>query len=563
MAQTPYVVNFYFDYMKEHPWEVLINTLFMFLTPIQDVFLPHIYGVVIDNLQSGSDILYPFTIVLITMIFLQLGYYLEDWHDSILYPKLQSFLRSKMLTTILEKYENAFKELNIGEIIAVFVKAPTTMTTWFERVKNVILPFLITFLIAVIYFFTVDWVIGLSLLVLGCFYMAAMYFIPNGCSDVTLERDVASNKVHEEIDDMLRNLFSIYGQGQKEKEVQRTQKYEDVYTSLFRKTVGCIFKYKFWITPVAIIYLSIFIFRCYTLLNAKTMTASKFIPVFIITLYLLNFMVYTNDQFRDMVFEWGMIKSADEILKTLPQQNINTGVADEHLQEIPQTGLGLFRVDFKYDQGKHNVIHDLSIHFEIGDRVAIVGDIGSGKSTIMKLLLKYYEPQQGFVYLHGRPYYQITNKELRQNIGYVPQVPILFNRSVLENIKYGTNVSRETVMDFLVKHDLLKEFSNLEYGIDTKIGKNGSILSGGQRQLVWCIRVFLSNPEVLILDEPTASVDVKTKDLLISILEKLMQDRIVIMITHDEYLMSKASRVVEVKAGKVIADNYIRRNSEN
>jgi ABC-type multidrug transport system fused ATPase/permease subunit len=205
----------------------------------------------------------------------------------------------------------------------------------------------------------------------------------------------------------------------------------------------------------------------------------------------------------------------------------------------------------------------LSIHFEIGDRVAIVGDIGSGKSTIMKLLLKYYEPQQGFVYLHGRPYYQITNKELRQKIGYVPQVPILFNRSVLENIKYGTNVSRETVMDFLVKHDLLKEFSNLEYGIDTKIGKNGSILSGGQRQLVWCIRVFLSNPEVLILDEPTASVDVKTKDLLISILEKLMQDRVVIMITHDEYLMSKASRVVEVKAGKIIADNYIRRNSEN
>jgi ABC-type multidrug transport system fused ATPase/permease subunit len=197
MAQTPYVVNFYFDFMKEYPWEVLINTLFMFLTPIQDVFLPHIYGVVIDNLQSGTDILYPFTIVLITMIFLQLGYYLEDWHDSILYPKLQSFLRSKMLTTILEKYENAFKELNIGEIIAVFVKAPTTMTTWFERIKNVILPFFITFLIAVIYFFTVDWVIGLSLLVLGCFYMAAMYFIPNGCSDVTLKRDIAFNKVHE------------------------------------------------------------------------------------------------------------------------------------------------------------------------------------------------------------------------------------------------------------------------------------------------------------------------------------------------------------------------------
>jgi ABC-type multidrug transport system fused ATPase/permease subunit len=158
------------------------------------------------------------------------------------------------------------------------------------------------------------------------------------------------------------------------------------------------------------------------------------------------------------------------------------------------------------------------------------------------------------MYFRGQSFRNIPLKDLRKKIGYVPQVPILFNRSVYENISYGNNISKDEIINILQEYNILKEFSNLEKGLDTPIGKNGSRLSGGQRQLVWCLRVLLNNPDVLILDEPTASIDFKTKEILNALLDKVMKDKIVIMVTHDDYLLQKADRVIVMQNGQIVKD---------
>lgn len=551
IENAPHVIKFYFDYLKENPAEILINTAFMFLIPVQDVILPHFYGAIITALESGANFTFPFTVVLVTMVALQIGFYLEDWHDSRLYPKLQDFIRAKMLSRILEKYETSYKELNVGEIISVIVKAPVTMTVWFERIKNIILPFILAFFIAVIYFFTVDIVIGSSLLILGSIFMLSIYLAPKGCTNVTLEREQQLNTIHEEIDDMLRNLFSIYGQDQKENEMKRNKEMEDTHKGLFQQTIDCIFRFKVWITPIAVLFLLIFMFRCMHLISINAMKADKFVPVFIITLYLLNSMVYTNDQFRDIVFEWGVINSANDVVSPIPK---STPKPEYDRGLVPQSGLGLRDVYFKYDSAKYPIFNQISLHINTGEKVIIAGDIGCGKSTLLKLFLKYYEPNEGYVYWQGVSYDDIDVKLLRKSIGYVPQVPILFNRTVLENLTYGLDIPRERVIDFLQEHDIMKEFTNLDNGLDTNIGKNGSKLSGGQRQLVWCVRVLLSNPDIIILDEPTASVDQKTKDLLLRLLDMTMVGKTVIMVTHDEYLISRANRIIYMRQGQIISD---------
>lgn len=111
-------------------------------------------------------------------------------------------------------------------------------------------------------------------------------------------------------------------------------------------------------------------------------------------------------------------------------------------------------------------------------------------------------------------------------------------------------------MDFLMKYDVLKEFQNLENGLDTVIGKNGSKLSGGQRQLVWCLRVFLNNPDILILDEPTSSIDVRTKMILDRLLQDIMKHKTVIMVTHDDHLLQSANRVIVMKNGGIASDYH-------
>ena len=550
----PYVIQFYFDFMNDNPWEIGINLIFTLLLPLQDVLLPHLYGNIITSLEKKGDFFKPFMTVLVAIILIQIGFYIEDWHDSHLYPKLQEYLRSKMLSSIIRKYETSYKELNVGELLSVLVKVPLTMTIWFERIKNVILPFFLVFIIASIYFMFVDVILGASLLLLGILFTITLFFAPKKCSNITERRDNALNAIYEEVDDMLRNLFSIYGCDQYEAEMQRTQKYENIHQDLFQKTVSCIFKYKFFVTPITISFLCIFFFRCWHLISDGKMDSGKFVPVFIIVLYLLSSITYTGDQFRDIVFEWGVIKSADAIVKPIDTPQETSILYDEHL---PTSGIGMMNVSFKYENTKHATLSNFNIHINDGERVVLMGDIGSGKSTVLKLFLKYYEPSHGTVYLNGWPFNAIKVKSLRKRIGYVPQVPVLFNRSVIENIAYGTDKSRSQIVDFLQQHDILREFKNLSDGLDTKIGKNGSILSGGQRQMIWCIRVILTNPEIIILDEPTSSVDLKTKNLLLKLLDVSMQGKTVIMVSHDEYLISRASRQIRLHQGEIVSDTYI------
>ena len=557
MAQAqppPGIFNYYFEFMNQNKLDTFMNMFFLFLIPIQDVAIPHIYGAVIETLQkTGTIALKPLLVVIAIMVIVQIGFFFEDWHNSYLYPRLQDFIRSKLVRQLLDHYEQAYKELPSGEIISILLKAPLTMTYAYEIGKNTLLPFILTLVIATIYFLFIDKILAIGLLALGICFLCILYYAPIGCNDITLQRDHSFNVIYEQIDDMLRNLFSIYGSDTKDEELQRLSGYEDTHQTLFRDTMTCIFKHKVFITPLTICYLSFFIFRSYQLVKAKKIGSGKFVPIFMIMSYLLNFMIYTNDQFRDIIFEWGIVRSADKIINA-PHDNTKHAHAPT-TADIPMSGIGMRDITFRYKQSKKDVLQEFNLHITPGEKVVIMGDIGSGKSTVLKLLLRYYEPKVGTVYWNGRSFDSYELRDLRKNIGYVPQVPVLFNRTVYENMTYGlAGIDRTSLVAFLEEHDLMKEFTNLDNGLDTMIGKNGSVLSGGQRQLVWCLRVLLSEPEILILDEPTSSIDTHMKQVLDKILQMTMKNKTVIMVTHDEFLLAKASRVIIMKAGKIISD---------
>lgn len=545
------IINLFLEFCKKYPGEITYNCMFSILVPVQDVLLPHFYGNIISAIEQNKSIIKPIIIVLIILIIIQGGYVISDWDDAKLFPKMQSFIRKNMLESIFKTYESQYQDLLIGDLIAKFIKIPTYLIDWFERIKNFIVPYIIAYILATLYFLYTDLYLGFFLGILLCIYVYLIVGSPFFCKDLSIQKDIAQNNLHEEIDDTLRNLISVYSGDQEEEEFKRLDTYENKYIKSYQNTMKCAMKTRAYIMPVIIIFIIIFFYRCASQIKNKGLTTARFISLFIILLYILNSMMVLTDQVRDMIFEYGIINNFDETIKHInTNKNLNI-----HSLNIPERGIYLHDISYKYSESNTMILSNINLYINQGDRVCIIGEIGSGKSTLLKLMLKLNEPTNGDIFLDGISYQDISLKYIRKKIGYVPQQPILFNRSILENIKYSNpHISNELIMSLLHDLNLIEAFSNLENGLDTKIGKNGSKISGGQRQLIWSLRILLHEPEILILDEPTASLDEKTKNLLIRLYNHFMGHKTIIMVTHDQTLMKYARRTIVLDSGKIVKD---------
>jgi ABC-type multidrug transport system fused ATPase/permease subunit len=537
------------EFTKKNPVLVLTNLAFMALMPINEVLLPHLYGKLIDAVQHKKNFINYFAFVIIALVGVQIGYALGDWHDTKVNPEFQNFLRQNMLSTIIDKYENNYEDITLGEVITKFVKTPGILMQWFARVKDYIIPYIIVFICAVGYFLYYDIVLGVSLMITMIIMVYILISSPFKCKKQTVEKSRIYNQLHEEIDDILRNLMSVYGSNEKKNELARVHELDIKHKKAFMDTMICILKYKVISIPVIMIFFAIFVYRSNTLIKNGTLKTANFTSLFMIILYMMGSLMWLVDIMRDVIFDWGMIKETEDLLtynKQIPK----------HVYEnnIPDKGLGLHNITFKYAGAIEPTIKNISLYFKPNETTILMGDIGSGKSTILKLLMRFYLPTDGDVFIDGKWYADLTTYQIRKNIGYIPQNPILFNRSVYDNIKYGNdNITNQQIDQVVNDLGIAKEFSNLEDGLNSSVSKNGSKLSGGQKQLVWCLRILLQNPSYLFLDEPTASMDTKTKEVLFFMLDKIMEkgNKTVIMITHDPYLLKKANRKIYLKDGQI------------
>lgn len=547
-----HVVSVLQQFYAQNNMLVTSNILFLFLYPFQDIILPHFYGKLMDAVSSKRPLYVYLVCVVSLLVFSQIMFLIADYHNSKLTPKLEGFIRETIVNNLLDKYESQYADMEIGDIITKLIKIPYVTVMWFERIKSYILPYIIVYVFGCAYFLYADWQLGLGLIITISTFLAILLRSPERCAGISTQRDVSFNDINIQIDDILNNLFSIYGGGQKEYEIKRLKAYSSTYSSYYAKTMECALKKMVLVNPIIIAYIIFFIYRCNQLITSNKMHVSSFISIFIIFLYILDSILVMNDQMRDIVFEWGMIDSSADLLyphTNKKQYSVNTPNVP------PPSGIGLSNVTFIYPESNRIILRNFSLHVRQGEKVCLVGDIGSGKSTIIKLLLKYYIPDYGDVYWNGQSYSVLDLKYIRRHIGYVPQNPILFNRSIIENILYGNDTyTRHDVINFIAQYNLTDEFNNFENGLDTVIGKNGSKLSGGQRQLIWCMRVILYNPDVIILDEPTASIDEKTKHIIQNMLNVIMHNKTVIMVTHDAFLENIATRIVTLSQGTIVSD---------
>jgi len=212
----------------------------------------------------------------------------------------------------------------------------------------------------------------------------------------------------------------------------------------------------------------------------------------------------------------------------------------------------LDNISFAYKDGQP-VFSDFSLHIREGESIAVVGETGTGKTTLVNLICRFYEPQLGAIKIDGTDIKEIPLKWIHSQLGYVQQVPHLFQGSILENIRYGRlNASDEEVMEAarLVNADPF--ISELPGGYSYQVGESGNLLSTGQKQLLAFARVVLANPRLLILDEATASIDTETESLVQEAMDKVLQNRTGIVIAHRLSTIRRVDRILMMHLGKIV-----------
>lgn len=271
---------------------------------------------------------------------------------------------------------------------------------------------------------------------------------------------------------------------------------------------------------------------------------------------ILGFVNSFYNRFFDLVFQLrDLAKNNADMEKYFAVFSQETAVADpKNPLEVPTVeGEIVFdKVNFSYPEGTADALKDFTFKINPSESVALVGHSGAGKTTITKLLLRFYDPTSGAILIDGTDIRDMTKSNLRAFIGIVPQEPILFNESIAYNIGYGAETTDLKVIKKAAKMANLDEFiHDLPQGYETKVGERGVRLSGGQKQRLAIARMILSNPDIIVFDEATSQLDSQSEKLIQDAFWKVSKNKTTVIIAHRLSSITKADKIVVMDNGQI------------
>jgi len=242
-----------------------------------------------------------------------------------------------------------------------------------------------------------------------------------------------------------------------------------------------------------------------------------------------------------------------DLIKLLEKPLVIKSSKDALILEIKKGEIKFENISFAYARKNKYALKNINLLIKPGEKIALVGPSGAGKSTFIKLLFRFVDPQKGRILIDNQNIKKINLESLRKNISLVPQEPLLFHRSIYENIKYGKKDAKKSEIIKAAKLAYADEFiQDLPKKYKSLVGERGIKLSGGERQRIALARVFLENAPILVLDEATSSLDSVSENLIQEALNNLMQNRTTIVIAHRLSTIRKMDRIIVFEKGKIV-----------
>jgi ABC-type multidrug transport system fused ATPase/permease subunit len=550
-----YLEEFYLDFLKEHKYQYLLYLFTLLYIPISKVGIPHFYGSLIGNINE-KKVNSAFHILIVLIILWFVSQAINTWSNLIhakFMPKFVEFFRTRMVDNIFDRYTTNFEDLQIGDTISKIIKSPWILEDIFDTMENIAFNNLLVIISSLLYLTFYNKSLGLVYLISMVSVILISYYFVNECTDTVVISEQIFDRTHEEIEDTLSNLISIYTSNKLGHEKGRIKVLSNYIYGTQQKMLKCFYKYRINYTIAFVLIFSILNILSFTLYLKGHLSLSTLAAVIIINYSLLGSFMGLYYQTKHIIDLKGRFDVFVNYLTKLPKKG---DVGKKDIPNSSKINIELKDIYFSYQPDKY-ILNGVNLSIKPGENVALIGQIGSGKSTTAKLLVRLFDFDKGDILYNGLSIKELSTENLRKHIRYIPQHPKLFNRTLYENIIYALKetVNKEKVLNMLKELEIPEIYNVFKDKMDMSVGKNGSKLSGGQRQIVWLLRALLSNPGVIILDEPTASMDNKSKLEVTKLVKKIGERSTIILITHDDILLDYVDRKITFDKGKIVGVN--------
>jgi ATP-binding cassette, subfamily B, bacterial len=551
-----------FQHARPYRREVVLASIFSVLNKLFDVLPEVLIGVAVDVVVSRkSSFLARFgvsdpheqliALAIITVfvwVFESTFEYLYAVRWRNLAQNLQHDLRMQSYAHVQKLELSWFERTRTGTLMSILNDDINQMERFLNGGANDLIQVLTgTLLVGAVFFTLTTKIAFLALLPIPLIIYGAFWFQARLASRYAQVRDAAGT-LNARLNNNLLGIATIKAYAAEDYETARIQESSHQY----RLANAFAIRFSAAITPV--IRMAILAGFTVTLLYGGFLALRGEIGVgsYSVLVYLTQRLLWPMTRLADMSDLYQRSMASVERVINLLETPVKIGYAGKPLVAKDVKGeLTFDDVDFAY--GDTPTLQGISLRITPGQTVAFVGGTGGGKSTLVKLLLRFYEPTRGKVLLDGRPIGEIELQDLRRCIGYVAQDSFLADATAAQNISYGlADVSREDVVAAAVAAEAHEFISELASGYDTEVGERGQKLSGGQRQRIALARAIVRNPRILVLDEATSAVDNETEAAIQRSLDRLVVGRTSLIIAHRLSTVRRADCIHVLDAGRIV-----------
>ncbi len=546
-----------YSFLKKH-WKML--TIYIIVTllsyPMESILLPNMYSSFFDTIKKDqrTQTFVKYFLILTTILLITYSSAsLQHYYESKLLPEINAHYIDFIYSNLIKKYKNQYSDLDMGSIIGKMTSIPTIIRELTSDLAAWILPRVLAIIIINIYFFFIHWKLGLVSLILIGIFIIINFNTFDKCIYHSSIRQQTMDKKNSEINDKLNNLYSIYSSGDIDYEIESYQTNTIKLKNKHSNALKCVNHNKI-INMIFLITLFIIINAYITFLyKSGEISYNMLVALFITVIYYIPCFYNVSESIPDVTHYLGVLNNYDSFLSDLIKVDKDDNDDNRPDIIISNGNIKINKLYFDYN-GTRPLFKNIDLNINGGQHVVFVGESGNGKSTLIKLIMGYYKVDDNMIFIDGQDINKINIESLRKEISFVNQNSKLFNSSIYDNISYGNGLTHDEIDNMIQKLGVGRIFIGLRDGLNSNVGINGDQLSGGQKQMVHILRAMGKKNKICIMDEPTASIDVNNRELVIKAINQMSKAKTLLLITHDEALLKSCNRVIRISNGKIVSD---------